>query len=125
MVSVFSSDSGELPNNRLGGRDDKLFAAAAAESQSFGAIRHIEGAQYQYDALVNAAGCADKRNSDQAKDGTLACLRSINQHDLQKKVHDKFPKGFTLPYPEVGPSKRKPVYMWVCLLMDTFKYLRR
>ncbi|KAI9719223.1 MAG: hypothetical protein M1812_003553 [Candelaria pacifica] len=121
VLTGASAGAGSIVSHLMayGGRDDKLFIGAAAESQSLGAVRTIDGAQYQYDALVDTAGCKDKRNNDPAKDGTLACLRSINPHDLQLKIHNVFanqgpsnPSGvFKVPYPE-EKSHRVPVYMW-------------
>ena len=61
----------DLQLSAYGGRDDGLFHAAAAESQSFGAQLTVEESQYQYDALVNRVGC--KNTPD-----TLACLRSLD-----------------------------------------------
>lgn len=48
----------DLHLSAYGGRDDGLFHATAAESQSFGAQFTVEGSQYQYDALVERVGCS-------------------------------------------------------------------
>jgi carboxylesterase type B len=61
----------DLHLSAYGGRDDGLFHAAAAESQSFGAQYTVEESQYQYDALIDRVGC--NNTSD-----TLACLRSVD-----------------------------------------------
>ncbi|MCJ1359972.1 MAG: hypothetical protein MMC33_009975 [Icmadophila ericetorum] len=68
-----------------GGRDDGLFQAALAQSQSFPAIRTVEESQYQYDNLVQRAGC--KTETD-----TLACLRKLNITEFQKaNINEPFP----------------------------------
>lgn len=68
-----------------GGRDDGLFHASAAESQSFAAIRNITESQYQYDDLVKRTGCAQEKD-------TLACLRGLNSTFLQEmNTRDPFP----------------------------------
>ncbi|KAJ6121794.1 Carboxylesterase type B [Penicillium capsulatum] len=51
-----------------GGRDDKLFIGAAAESQSFGSMLNVSGSQFAYDKLVERTKCSDSKD-------TLACLR--------------------------------------------------
>lgn len=58
-----------------GGRQDNLFHATIAESQSFGALRTVDESQYQYDELVNRTKCDEQTtgNSD-----TLSCLRSLD-----------------------------------------------
>lgn len=72
---------------------------------------------------MNVAGCAEKRNGDIEKDGTLACLRAISPHDLQKRLHEekasKGSKSFIVPYPEVK-SERRPVYMWGPVIDGSF-----
>ncbi|MCJ1312796.1 hypothetical protein MMC25_006472 [Agyrium rufum] len=68
-----------------GGKDFDLFHAAAAESQSFGAIRTIEESQYQYDGLVKRAKCSDSKD-------TLKCLRSLDFATLQNaNLNQPFP----------------------------------
>lgn len=47
----------DLHLSAYGGRNDNLFHATAAESQSFGAQFTVEGSQYQYDALIERVGC--------------------------------------------------------------------
>lgn len=59
-----------------GGRDDGLFHAAAAESQSFPPVNTVAEAQYQYDHLVDRTDCARKPD-------TLACLRKLHVEDIQ------------------------------------------
>jgi carboxylesterase type B len=60
-----------------GGRDDGLFQAVAAESNSFGQQLNIEESQYQYDALIKRVKC------DKEKD-TLKCLRDVDVKTLAK-----------------------------------------
>ena len=68
-----------------GGKNDDLFQAALAESQSFGALRTVEESQYQYDHLVNRTGCA-------GAESTLACLRSLNISAFQAAdLNEPFP----------------------------------
>lgn len=54
------------------GRDDDLFHAAAAESQSFGAQLTIAESQYQYDALVSRLNCTSTTTLS-----SLNCLRNV------------------------------------------------
>lgn len=65
-----------------GGRNDNLFHATAAESQSFGAIRTVPASQYQYDRLVNRTECTSAATGHE---DTLACLRSLSTNALQKQ----------------------------------------
>ena len=65
-----------------GGRDDNLFHATAAESQSFGAVRTVAGSQYQYDDLIQRTKCTLR---DTGRNDTLACLRGLSTLDLQKQ----------------------------------------
>ena len=76
-----------------GGRDDKLFHQAAAESQSFGAVRTVEESQYQYDELIKRVKC------DGSGD-TLACLREIPIASLQYQ-------NINTPFPG---QRRKPLF---------------
>jgi carboxylesterase type B len=68
-----------------GGRDDGLFHATSAESQSFPPLRTVNESQYAYDNLVIRADCASSAD-------TLACLRNITADDLQAI-------NFQVPYP--------------------------
>lgn len=68
----------DLHLSAYGGRNDNLFHAAAAESQSFGAQLTVEGSQYQYDALVQRVGCSNSSN-------TLRCLRGVSTNTLQSQ----------------------------------------
>lgn len=74
-----------LQLSAYGGRDDGLFHASAAESQSFAAIRNITESQYQYDDLVHRTDCTNQKD-------TLACLRGLNSTFLQEKnTNEAFP----------------------------------
>ena len=64
-----------------GGRNDGLFHATAAESQSFGTMLNVEESQYQYDNLVIRTGCIDEED-------TLACLRNLSATFLQENNHN-------------------------------------
>jgi carboxylesterase type B len=79
-----------------GGRNDRLFHAAAAESQSFAAVLNVTESQFMYDGLVNRTGCNKTTNS------TLSCLRSLNASTLQAQ-------NFNTPFPGApGP----PIFMY-------------
>lgn len=78
-----------------GGRNDHLFHATAAESQSFAAIRTVPESQYQYDALVIRTNCASSND-------TLSCLRGLNATYLQAM-------NYNIPFPG---SSNPPLYMW-------------
>ena len=87
-----------------GGRDDGLFHASAAESQSFGAQLTISESQYQYDGLVSRTGCSS------AKD-TLACLRALDINVLAAN-------NINMPTP--GGGGGDPVYMYSNVIDGTF-----
>ena len=78
-----------------GGRDDKLFVAAAAESQSFGSMLNVSESQFAYDRLANRTGCNTKRD-------TLACLRGLDVNALQQK-------NIVTPYPGAPGN---PLYLY-------------
>jgi carboxylesterase type B len=86
----------DLQLTAYGGRDEKLFSAAAAESASYGVQYTIEESQYQYDALVKRVKC------DTTPD-TLKCLRDLDIKTLSENNPD-------VPVP--GGGGGKPVYMW-------------
>jgi carboxylesterase type B len=86
----------ELHLTAYGGRDDGLFHAAAAESQSFGALLTVEESQYQYNALIQRVGCA--KNTD-----TLQCLRNTDIAVLTKN-------NSNIPTP--GGAGSPPLFMW-------------
>lgn len=86
-----------------GGRNDNLFHATAAESQSFAGIRTISESQYQYDALVIRTSCASDND-------TLSCLRSLNATYLQEM-------NYNIPFPG---AQSPPLYMWGPVLDHDF-----
>ena len=74
-----------------GGRDDGLFHAAAAESQSFGAQFNISQSQYQYDGLIQRVGCNTTTD-------TLECLRNVPVAALQAvNINTASPGGVGAP----------------------------
>lgn len=85
-----------------GGRDDGLFHATAAESQSFPALRTVSESQYQYDELVARTNCTAK---DTGNSDTLSCLRALDIEVLQKfNVKTKFPGAKILPLFAYNPT---------------------
>ncbi len=94
----------DLHLTAYGGRDDKLFHAAVAESQSFGQQLTIAESQYQYDALVKRVGCGSAAD-------TLKCLRDTPIETIVKN-------NINIPFPN-GPGWN-PVYMWSNTIDGTF-----
>ncbi|KAH8648747.1 triacylglycerol lipase [Tricladium varicosporioides] len=94
----------DLHLTAYGGKDEGLFHAAAAESQSFGVQFTIAEAQYQYDALVKRVGC------DTALD-TLKCLRATDM----KIIPENNPN---IPTP--GGGGGNPVFMWSNVIDGNF-----
>ncbi|TVY42441.1 Lipase, partial [Lachnellula occidentalis] len=94
----------DLHLTAYGGRDDGLFHAAAAESQSFGAQLTVNESQYQYDALVKRVGCDTATN-------TLSCLRTL---DIQTLANN----NPNIPTP--GSAGGTPVFMWSNVLDGNF-----
>lgn len=90
-----------------GGRDDKLFHATAAESQSFGAVRTVHDSQYQYDELVNRTRC---RMQDTGSNDTLTCLRSLSTAELQEQ-------NIGTPFPE---ANQKPLFAYNPVIDNDF-----
>ncbi|KAJ5558161.1 CAZyme family CE10 [Penicillium sp. DV-2018c] len=81
-----------------GGRDDGLFVAAAAESQSFATMLNVTESQFAYDALISATACGG--NND-----TLACLRNLDVNALQRKnVNRPYPGQSGKPLYTYGPT---------------------
>ncbi|CAI7612081.1 unnamed protein product [Penicillium glandicola] len=78
-----------------GGKDEGLFVAAAAESQSFGPVLNVTESQFAYNALVTATACDSSSN-------TLACLRNLDVNALQQQNVNR-------PYPG---AKGKPLYLY-------------
>jgi carboxylesterase type B len=80
------------------GRNDNLFHASAAESQSFAAVRSIPESQFMYDNLVIRTGCVNA-------DDTLACLRGLNATYLQSQnINTPFPGAQNPPLYMYGPT---------------------
>ncbi|KAF2813991.1 putative triacylglycerol lipase [Mytilinidion resinicola] len=78
-----------------GGRDDHLFHATAAESQSFAALMTADESQFAYDNLIIRTGCLEEID-------TLSCLRSLNATFLQEN-------NFNTPFPG---AQQAPLYMY-------------
>ncbi|KAF2787323.1 alpha/beta-hydrolase [Melanomma pulvis-pyrius CBS 109.77] len=76
-----------------GGRDDKLFQAAAAESQAFPPIRNVTEMQWTYDALLKKAGCQN-----------LTCIQNLDAVAFQSAV-----RSFKEPFPG---GKTPPIFFW-------------
>ncbi|OJJ46293.1 hypothetical protein ASPZODRAFT_152475 [Penicilliopsis zonata CBS 506.65] len=80
-----------------GGRNDGLFHAAAAESQSFATMLTVNQSQFEYDNLVIRTGCAGEED-------TLACLRGLNVSTLQQQnINTAFPNAQAAPLYMYGP----------------------
>ncbi|KAH1493264.1 hypothetical protein LV164_007445 [Aspergillus fumigatus] len=78
-----------------GGRNDGLFHAAAAESQSFATMLTLNESQFAYNNLVIRTGCASEND-------TLACLRNLDTASLQRQ-------NFNTPFPG---AQLAPLYMY-------------
>ncbi|KAL8961079.1 MAG: hypothetical protein Q9183_005365 [Haloplaca sp. 2 TL-2023] len=85
-----------------GGKDEGLFHATAAESQSFAALRTLEESEYQYDELVERTYCSA---SDTTSDDTLACLRALSSNELQRvNIGAPFPNTTRSPLFAYNPT---------------------
>ncbi|KAK5127523.1 hypothetical protein LTR85_006862 [Meristemomyces frigidus] len=89
------AQSVNLQVTAYGGRDDGLFHATAAESQSFSALRTVGASQFMYDNLVIRTNCVSSID-------TLACLRSLTAAQLQEQ-------NFNTPFPG---AQNPPLYMY-------------
>lgn len=78
-----------------GGRDDGLFQASAAESQSFPDLRTVAESQFAYNNIVIRTGCMDSND-------TLTCLRNLTATELQAQ-------NFNTPYPG---AQNAPLFMY-------------
>lgn len=96
----------DLHLSAYGGRDDGLFHAAAAESQSFAQQSTVAQAQYQYDALVARVGCANSSTIS-----SLSCLRALPIATLQGA-------NINIPTPGGGPGA--PLFMYSTVIDGTF-----
>ncbi len=74
-----------------GGRDDRLFAGAVAESVFFPTQPAVAALEYKFDRAVAAAGCQDAASP-------LACLRAVPADTLQRDVN----VGTPLQSPDSG-----------------------
>lgn len=91
-----------LQSIAYGGRDEGLFHAVAAESQSFAALRTVSESQYQYDQLVDRTGCNAEKTGNS---NTLACLRGLKIATLDKyNVKTEFPGATELPLFAYNPT---------------------
>ncbi|RMZ84161.1 hypothetical protein DV738_g783, partial [Chaetothyriales sp. CBS 135597] len=83
-----------------GGKETKLFHAAAAESVSFAPILTVDESQYQFDKLVQRSRCGsmDART-------VISCLRQLSTKELQ--LHSR-----AISYPSLGPDYNPPLFMW-------------
>lgn len=77
------------------GRNDGLFHATAAESQSFSALRTVGESQFMYNNLVNRTNCTSSPD-------TLQCLRCLTATQLQLQ-------NFNTPFPG---ARDPPLYMY-------------
>lgn len=94
----------DLHLSAYGGRDDGLFHAAAAESQSFAPQLTVEEAQYQYDGLVQRVGCVNASD-------TLTCLRDVDiKVIVENNINIRAPDGAGKP----------PIYMWSNVIDGNF-----
>lgn len=81
-----------------GGRDDGLFHATAAESQSFPPLRNVNESQFAYDNLVIRSGCSNS-------DDTLSCLRNLTAEEMQSyTINTPFPGAQNPPLYMFGPT---------------------
>ena len=81
-----------------GGRHDGLFHGAAAESQSFSALRTVSESQFAYDNLVIRTNCASASD-------TLACLRNLSITELQEhNIQTPLPGATNPPLFMYGPT---------------------
>lgn len=81
-----------------GGRDDKLFIGAAAESQSFANMLNVSESQFAYDKLATRTGCNTSSDS-------LACLRELNISALQaQNIRTPYPGAPGNPLYLYGPT---------------------
>ncbi|KAE8334858.1 hypothetical protein BDV24DRAFT_169772 [Aspergillus arachidicola] len=80
-----------------GGKDDGLFHAAAAESQSFATMLNLEQSQFAYNNLVIRTGCASDAD-------TLECLRGLDAEVLQREnINTPLPNAQQAPLYLYGP----------------------
>lgn len=84
------------------GRNDGLFHATAAESQSFAAIRTVSESQYQYDGLLERTKCTAE---NLVHNDTLTCLRKLSTAKLHRQnIGMKFPGAERKPLFAYNPT---------------------
>lgn len=83
-----------------GGRNDNLFVGTMSESLFFPAQPYVHELEYQFDRLVQQAGCSRVKPEEQ-----LACLRSQNVTTLQAANHAQH-----FPGRDDGPLL--PIFYW-------------
>lgn len=86
-----------------GGVDAGLFHGAIMESSSMPAIRNVTEQQFQYDHIVQRAGCHGQAN-------TLACLRGKSGQEILDAAK-------SIPYPGAVGS---PVFQWAPVVDGDF-----
>ena len=90
------AQSVNLHSTAYGGRNDGLFHATAAESQSHSALLTVAESQFMYDNLVSRAKCTGD---------TLACLRGLSATALQAiNFNTPFPGATDAPLYMYGPT---------------------
>jgi carboxylesterase type B len=83
-----------LGGSSHGGRDDKLFHAAAAESISASPIKTVEQASYKAESFIENVGCSSE--------DAIACMRT-------KTIAEIIAANIKVPYPG---GTRLPIGMW-------------
>ncbi|KAK0656136.1 Alpha/Beta hydrolase protein [Cercophora newfieldiana] len=91
-----------------GGREDKLFVGAAAESIFFPAQPTVPELEYQFDRALNQTGCQDKSPRSEQ----ISCLRKLPTAALQAA-------NFYQPFPG-RPQWPQPLFYWTPCIDGTF-----
>ncbi|KXJ86433.1 Alpha/Beta hydrolase protein [Microdochium bolleyi] len=104
------------------GKDEGLFAGAAAQSQSFGPVRTAAKSRYQFVNLAKKLGCWDDNHAaglpedDKSNDAAiLACMRAAPVATIQEVNKN-------IPYPEIADRSdaKAPLYMWSPMIDGDF-----
>ncbi|PYH79038.1 carboxylesterase estA [Aspergillus uvarum CBS 121591] len=78
----------------FGGKDEKLFVGAVAESSFWPTQRTVAEMEFQYERFVNDTGCSKATNS-------LQCLRELDIATIQgANTASPFPGGSSSPLPD-------------------------
>ncbi|RAH67869.1 putative carboxylesterase [Aspergillus aculeatinus CBS 121060] len=78
----------------FGGKDEKLFVGAVAESSFWPTQRTVAEMEFQYERFVNDTGCSKATNS-------LQCLRDLDIATIQgANTASPFPGGSSSPLPD-------------------------